>query len=133
MKTTLNDIKKLGLDEMYYDYFGMRIDECTYSVGDIANNSHQLFQDPEFDDDGELIYEKGEGIYADYYDAGELDGTCCIRFDPEDDNSILNAINAIDSYYGNNLHILAGNSSSAGNDLGEIIIRNAVVVGVFED
>ena len=133
MKATLNNIKKIGLDELYYDYFGIRIDECKYSIGDIANDSHQLFQDPEFDDDGELIYEKGEGIYSDYYDAGELDGTCCIWFNPEDENSIMSAINAMDSYYGKNIHILAGNSASAGNDLGEIIIRNAVVIGVFED
>lgn len=131
MKATVEEIIKITEDTTY-DYFGIRADDFSYNVGDIAENSHQLFQDPDFDEDGELLYEKGEGIYSGFYDAGELDGTCTIEFDPENADSIRNALDEVQRYYGGTIHVLAGNSSEYGNDYGEIIIRDAIVLGVYE-
>lgn len=132
MKTTLemikNAIQALDEDMIEDNFFGIRIDECRYEVGDIANNSHELYQDPEFDEDGELIYEEGQGIYEGYYDAGELDGTCCISFDPQDDSSIEYALSLVSCYYGDYLHILSGSNVQSGNDEQEIVIKNAKVV-----
>lgn len=133
MKASLENIKSLNLDEMEYDYFGIRADDYQYNVGDIANYSHQLFQDPDFDEEGNLIYKEGQGIYAGYYDAGELDGTCCIGFQPDSVNSIQSALNAISHYYASNLYIIAGNYAECGIDDGETIIRDAVVIGVIND
>lgn len=131
MMATVEEIRKIT-EDTDYDYFGLRADDFSYSVGDMAENSHQLFQDPDFDEDGELLYEKGEGIYSDFYDAGELDGTCTIEFDPENSDSIRNALDAVQRYYGDTIHVLAGNSMQYGNDCGEIIIRDAIVLGVYK-
>lgn len=130
MKANAEEIYKIEFDD--YEYFGIRVDDFAYNVGDTAENSHQLYQDPDFDEDGNLIYEKGDGIYSDFYDAGELDGTCTIEFNPQDAESIQNALDLVRSYYGNTIHILAGNSASYGNDEGELIIRNAKVLATYE-
>ena len=137
MKATLENVKNfiatLSEDLIDENYFGMRIDECSYNVGDTANYSHQLYEDPWFDDDGELVYPYVEdGIYAGYYDAGELNGTCCIGFDPTDDSSIEQALKIVSCYFGYNLHILCGDSAVNGEDTGEIIIEDAKVIAAFE-
>lgn len=132
MTDMLNKIKK-AVENMNFGFYGIRIDEIKYNVGEIANDSHQLFQDPEFDEDGELIYPYvEEGIYSGFYDAGELDGTCVIGFDPEDDGSIQKAIELIKSYYGSHIHILGGDCAEYGYDNGEIIIKNAEVLAAYE-
>lgn len=124
---------KKAVENMDFGFFGIRIDEIKYNVGENANDSHQLFQDPEFDEDGELIYPYiEEGIYAGFYDAGELDGTCAIGFDPENDGSIQKALGLVKSYCGSYIHIIGGNYAEYGNDRGEIIIRNAEVLAVYE-
>lgn len=112
-----------------YEFYGIRVDEIKYSVGESANNSHQLFQDPDFDEDGELIYPYIEdGIYEGFYDAGELDGTCTIGFDAEDDDSIQKALEKVEIYFGSYIHILGGDYAEGGNDSGEIIISDAEVL-----
>lgn len=92
IKITVEDIKNAvkGTD---FDFYGVRVDgSILYHVGDTANNSRQLFQDPDFDD-GELIYPYIEdGVNKGLYDAGELDGTCTIGFCPDDDIPIAAAI-----------------------------------------
>ena len=130
MKMNLENIKSLNLTDMPYEYFGIRADNYVYSIGDTTNNSHQLFQDPMWNEDDELVYPEGEGIYSGFYDAGELDGTCSIGFDPEDENSIERALQIISDYFYDSLYIIAGNYAESGNDIGEIIIRDAVVVAV---
>lgn len=112
-------------------YFGLRADDMEYRIGDICNNSHQLFQDPDFDEDGDLIYryiDESENPYYGFYDAGELDGTCAVKFDPDDERSIESAIKTVKIYTGKNLYIIAGDSMEYGNDEGEIIIREAEVI-----
>lgn len=128
---TVQEIQEI-CGNSYFGYFGLRADDMEYRIGDICNNSHQLFQDPDFDEDGELIYpeiEDPESPYYGFYDAGELDGTCAVRFNPEDENSIEVALETVKIYSGNNLYIIAGDSMEYGNDDGEIIIRDAEVVG----
>lgn len=131
----LESIKK-AVENEYFDYFGIRVDSgIRYNVGDIANNSRQLFQDAEYDEDDELVYPYIEdGIYAGFYDGGELDGTCVIKFDNDDEESINTAIKLIKSYYynGDTIHVLGGNYAEYGNDNGEIIIRDAQVLAVIQ-
>lgn len=128
---TVQEIQEI-CENSYFGYFGLRADDMEYRIGDICNNSHQLFQDPDFDAEGELIYpaiEDTESPYYGFYDAGELDGTCAVKFDPDDESSIRAAIDTVKMYSGNNLYIIAGDSMEYGNDDGEIIIRDAEVVG----
>lgn len=130
---TIEDIKKLiiGTD---FEFYGLRVDEgIRYNIGDTVNNSRQLFQDPDFDEDGELIYPYIEhGINKGLYDAGELDGTCTIGFDVDDDASIEKAIEQIKMYSGDYVHVLGGDYAEGGNDRGEVIISDAEVLGVYD-
>lgn len=114
-----------------YEYFGLRADDKKYHIGEICENSHQLFQDPDFDENGELIFpyiSDTESPYHGYYDAGELDGTCAVRFNPEDENSITNALECVNMYDGENIYIIAGDDIESGNDEEEIIISESKVI-----
>lgn len=127
----IDDIKK-AVEGTDYEFYGIRVDDgIRYNIGETANASHQLFQDPQWADDEmtELLYPYIEnGPYAGLYDAGELNGTCVIEFDPESDESIERSLEMISGYYGDNIHILAGDQAEYGNDEGEIIIPDAVVL-----
>lgn len=130
---TVEDIKN-AISGTDFEFYGLRVDDgIRYNVGDTANNSHQLYQDPDFDEDGELIYPYIEdGIYKGFYDAGELGGTCTIGFDADDDTSIAKAVEQIKIYLGDYIHILGGYYAEGGNDRGELIIRDAEVLGVYD-
>ena len=130
---TVEDIKN-AISDADFEFYGLRVDEgIRYNIGDTANNSRQLFQDPDFDEDGELIYPYIEdGVNKGLYDAGELDGTCTIGFDADDDTSIAKAIEQIKIYFGDYIHILGGDYAEGGNDSGELIISDAEVLGVFD-
>lgn len=128
---TAAEIKRI-CEESDFSYFGIRADDMEYQIGDICNNSHQLFQDPIFDDFGNLLYpavEDPESPYYGYYDAGELDGTCAVKFNPDSEEDIQDALEVAKMYSGKNLYIIAGDSIEHGNDDGEIIIREAEVIG----
>lgn len=129
---TVGDIKT-AISGTEYEFYGLRVDcGIRYSVGDTANNSRQLFQDPNFDDDGELVYPYIEdGVNKGLYDAGELDGTCSIRFDSDDDESIAKAIEHIRIYPGDFIHVLGGDYAEGGNDRNELIIKDAEVLGAL--
>jgi len=131
-KLTIDDIKK-AISGTDFEFYGLRVDDgICYNIGDTASNSNQLFQDPDFDEDGELVYPYIEdGIYAGFYDAGELDGTCVIGFDAEDDASIAKSIEQVKIYFGGNVHVLGGDYAESGNDMGELIISGAEVLGVY--
>lgn len=130
---TVEDIKK-AISGKDFEFYGLRVDDgIRYNVGDTANNSHQLFQDPDFDEDGELIYPYIEdGANKGLYDAGELDGTCTIGFDVENDASIEKALEQIKIYLGDYIHVLGGDYAEGGNDRGELIISDAEVLGVYD-
>lgn len=127
---TAEEIRSI-CDESECESFGFRMDFKKYQVGEECEISHQLFQDPWFDDDGELLYEQDtdpESPYYGFYDAGELDGTCSIGFDPDDPESIRKALEMIDIYPGEYFTVIGGTWSAGGNDDGEDIINDAVVL-----
>lgn len=128
---TVQEIKKVCEDALF-GYYGIRADDLEYQIGATCNNSHQLFQDPDFDEEENLIYpaiNNPESPYYGFYDAGELDGTCAVKFDPNNENSISVALNTVKTYSGKNLYIIAGDSMEYGNDEEEVLIRNAEVIG----
>lgn len=132
---TVEDIKK-AISGTEFEFYGLRADEgIRYNIGDTANNSRQLYQDPQYADFEmtELLYPLIEdGIYKGFYDAGELGGTCAIGFDAEDDVSIAKAIGQIKMYSGDYIHVLGGDYAEVGNDKGELIISDAEVFGVYD-
>lgn len=140
MKLTVNNVRAIldTLDEHQLDYeeFGLRVDTgIVYKIGDICNNSRQLYQDPMYDEDDNLIYpEIKDGINAGYYDGGELDGTCCVSLGNLTDDDISKAIENLYWYLGNVVHLIAGEKYTCGEDYynREIIIADAKVIGIFE-
>ena len=127
---TIQEIKKI-IEEEGLEHFGLRTDNMAYNVGDICENSHQLFQDPEFDEDEELVYPAitdKESPYYGFYDAGELEGTCAIKVT---EDSIVRALESVKIYSGNHLYLIAGNDVEYGYDEDEIIIKDAEVLGVI--
>ncbi len=118
------------LTEETYEVFGLRKDDKRYEVGDVVNNSHQLFQDPQFNADGKLAYNLvTDGIYKGFYDAGELNGVCSIEVNK---NDIEEALENIKSYDGKYLYLIAGDKYEYGNDVGEVVIEEAEVVAILK-
>lgn len=116
------------LSEDKYNTYGLRADSRKCEIGEVLPNSHQLYQDPWYTDGSmdELLYPYIEdGIYAGYYDAGELNGTSSIYVD---ERSIDSAIERIGHYDGKYIYLIGGDKSEGGNDLDESIIENAVVL-----
>mgnify|MGYP000851674368 CR=1 FL=1 len=113
-----------------YEYFGLRKDNFNYEVGDICNKSHELFQDPIYNENYELVYPYcKKGIYKGYYDAGELNGTSAIRVSTDDtENDIVKMVEEMSIYAGNNLYLIAGNSFEDGTDNSEIIMEDARII-----
>lgn len=118
---TVEEIKTL-IEDAEYDYVGLRADSRDYNIGDVVDNSHQLFQDA--DCGGELVE---EGPYAGFYDAGELDGACALKVSEDNVEDVLEAVKA----YGEKIYLVGGNSMEYGYDDGEIIIRDAEVIAVL--
>lgn len=102
-----------------YECYGLRIDDnSAYRVGDICKNSHQWWQDdPE--DGSEYVKE------MECWDGGELPGTCAIEII---DGNIDQALKDVCTYFGDNLYLIAGNIFEGGNDIGEVIISDAIVL-----
>ena len=125
----IEEIRKL-ISEAEYDYIGVRADSREYQVGDIMDYSHQLFQDPQYNDDyTELLYPYiYEGPYAGFYDGGELDGTCALSVSENNIEEMLEAV----KNYGEKIYLIGGNSMEYGNDVDEIIIRNAEVIAALQ-
>ena len=125
----IEEIRKL-ISEAEYDYIGVRADSREYQVGDIMDYSHQLFQDPQDNDDyTELLYPYiYEGPYAGFYDGGELDGTCALSVSENNIEEMLEAV----KNYGEKIYLIGGNLMEYGNDVDEIIIRDAEVIAALQ-
>lgn len=109
-----------------YDYYGIRVDDHLYDVGDTCYNSHQLFQDPDYDYDGNLIYPYCEsGPYEGLYDAGELDGTCAIGIFQD---NIETALKHSKCYSGSHMYLLGSEWAHDGNDQDELVMEDAKVL-----
>lgn len=89
------------MDNSEYEYIGVRVQENEFSLGEILDNSFVWV-------DGEMTDE-------------ELDGTCAVKLE---DAELANG------YYGNHVAIIGSNSMEYGQDLGEIILRDAEVIEV---
>ena len=84
-----------------YGYIGIRVQEEPFELGEMDHISH--------------IWDNGD-------DTGiELDGVCAT-----DINSVM-----APEYYGEHIAIICGNHAEVGEDVGEIIIRDAVVEYIF--
>lgn len=126
------------LEKDEYGFYGLRVDYNNYSVGDVCEPSHQWWQDDPGDD--RIPYNEELGLWDD----GELDGTCAIRiltqYDGNSDRVIKSIQSAIKSacevyakMYGDdyNILLLGSYSASSGNDIDEVIMRDAVVLYKF--
>lgn len=112
-----------------YEYVGLRIDRAEYEIGDICEKSHQLLQDPEYDEDGNLVYPYISDIdspYYGYYDAGELNGTCAIKV--TNIQEIEKTYRLLKLYRGIHLYVLYGDIYDYGCDEDEIIINDTIVL-----
>lgn len=119
----IEELRKI-IEKEEYNCYGIRIDyDMVYKVGDICENSHQWWQDcPE-----ETELEYNEDMQA--WDGGELSGTCALHVECADDlEDILKKSNM---YFGDNVTLIAGSSFENGNDIGEVIIENAVVLAII--
>ena len=125
---TIEEIRDL-INEAEYEYIGIRADKRDYQIGEIMDNSHHLFEDPQYNDDyTELLYPYiSEGVYAGFYDAGELNGTCALRIS---ENNIEKMLKRVMSY-GSKYYLIGGNSMEYGYDEDEIIIKNAEVIAIW--
>lgn len=126
---TVEEIKNL-ISKAEYDYIGIRADSRDYQIGEVMDNSHQLFQDPQYADFEctELLYPYiSEGTYAGFYDGGELDGTCALEVSERNIEEMLERVKS----YGEKIYLIGGNSMEYGYDAGEIIIRDAEVIAVL--
>jgi hypothetical protein len=124
-------------------YFGIRSENYKYNIGDTCFKSRQLYQDPVYDEiTNELVYPYIEdGIYAGFYDGGELDGTSVTQigslnlhedFLEEDLETLNNAIKQNKMYDGKHQYIVSGTIWNNGNDYGEVILSNAEVIYIIK-
>ena len=84
-----------------YDYIGVRVQETPFELGPIDHLSH---------------------VWVDNEDTGEeLPGICATRINSLGENY----------YYGDHAAIICGYSAEYGQDVGEIIIADAIVAAVI--
>lgn len=85
-----------------YEYIGVRVQENEFVKGEILDNSFVWV-------DGEITDE-------------ELDGTCAVKLEDAE---------LAKGYFGDHVAIIGGDYMEYGQDLGEIIIRDAEVLKVL--
>lgn len=85
-----------------YEYIGVRVQENEFTEGESLDNSFVWV-------DGEMTGE-------------ELDGTCAVK---------LEDVELAARYFGDHIAIIGSNSMVYGQDLGEIILRDAEVMEVL--
>ena len=107
---TAREINEL-VDNAGYGYVGIRVDnDVEYSVGDDVAASR--------------VWDVC-GVTDEM-----LDGTSCIGLNG---SNAEQALRTVGQYHGNRIYIIAGNDMvDYGEDVGEIIIRDAVVIAVVE-
>lgn len=104
IKEIANDLKAKDFE---YDYIGIRVQEELYeNIGDTVNHKSYVW------DDGNILDE-------------QLDGICAI------DINEAHWIGDFGGYLGEYVLILGSYSAQYGNDPGEIIMRDAVVLDII--
>lgn len=101
IKDIMNRINEIK-ENAEYEYIGVRVQENEFKVGEILDNSFVWV-------DGEMTDE-------------ELDGTCAVK---------LEDVQLANGYFGNHVAIIGSDSMEYGQDLGEIILRDAEVLEVL--
>lgn len=97
----------------------------------MCENSHEWYQDAwNLENYDKLTEDEIDALYNEEigcYDAGELNGTSAIKVTP---GNIDEALEIMKRYNlgGRTLILIAGNYAETGNDRGEIIIENAIVI-----
>ena len=128
------EVMKAAYDEdESLEYFGLRYCSEEHAVGDQLENSHQWWQDNPNNWDTGCEYEYNAEMGC--WDGGELNGVCTVGlpdiYQWDDTDAIEQAMNTVENYrYDSNTHlyIVGGTGSEGGNDIGELIICNPVVV-----
>lgn len=117
---TIEEIKTL-IKKSEYEVYGIRVDDnVKYNVGDTCYKSHQWWQDEPYED-CDLEYNEDMSCW----DGGELPGTCALLVTEKNVEKILKQS---EMYIGDYVTLIAGNVYELGNDIGEIIIENAIVL-----
>ena len=101
IKNIIDRIEEIE-DAYDYGYIGIRVSENEFTEGETLDNSFVWV-------DGEMTDE-------------ELGGTCAI---------MLKDAKLANTYFGNHVAIIGSDSMEYGQDLGEIILRNAEVLEVI--
>ena len=121
-----------AISESENECFGLRYDNNNYSINDRCENSHQWYQDAwNLDNYGELTESELDELYdseTGCYDAGELEGTCCVKVT---EDTIDDALSRVEMYKyddASELILISGDDAEEGNDVDEIIIENAIVI-----
>ena len=109
---TANEIRKIAEEyEMDFDCIGIRTQEIPFELGEITHNSKAWV-------DGEETKE-------------ELDGICVTKIDSEA-VKMHTGERKFGSYCGNHLAIIGGEIDTYGEDDGEVILKNAVVLYIVK-
>lgn len=101
IKNIMNRIDEIK-ENSEYGYIGVRVQEKEFVKGEILDSSFVWV-------DGEMTDE-------------ELDGTCATK---------LEDVELIKGYFGDHIAIIGSDSMGYGQDLGEIILRDAEVLEVI--
>lgn len=101
IKNIMNRIDEIK-ENAEYEYVGIRVQENEFTKGEILDNSFVWV-------DGEMTDE-------------ELDGTCAVKLEDAE---------LIKGYFGDHIAIIGSDSMEYGQDLGEIILRDAEVLEVI--
>lgn len=116
---TIEQIAKI-IENEDYEVYGIRADnDIIYTVGDTCHNSHEWFQD--YQEGTDFEYNEDMGCW----DGGELPGTCALKVDI---NNIAATLEESRRHYGKHITLIAGYSYKVGNDMGEVIIEDAIVL-----
>lgn len=121
---TINEIKEIleksGIEIDDYSTIGWRVDDIEYKIGEEVSNSKDF--DARNLEEAEEIEE----------DIEELDGTCSFGIGNygDFDEALINQWNPQGGNYFDDtyIHIIAGEDGGYGQDAGERIIKEAVVI-----
>lgn len=94
--------------DIEFEKFGIRIQEQPFDLGSIDHNSKVWIDGEETDE--------------------ELDGVCSINLDAPEAVECLNGY----GYFGNHIALIASDSYEYGQDVGEIILKDAVVLYIIK-
>ena len=107
---------------------GIRVDYEKYNLGDSLPDSYNWLET--------------EVLPKEEWENARLDGTCAVSmsstfwYDDVDElkSDIIKSLkfSSCNNYIGDYFYLISGSSSNLGTDPGEVIIRNAKVVGIFE-